>query len=215
MTKIRRPEWPKELNSPFWTPPAAAPAHVPFGALAAAADGFAEQERSEVQRRIRAVAKQVGCKNPESWNEEWADLIRGICNYWNIPGFHPPKKRATKQIWTNHKLCELFADVHSLTIAGRLTPNGACGHIADFPAKFGDRYPLKDSPKAKKALAKTLYRQYVAVKNKIKSNARFRHSYFGTSLGVGILNQSTPDFGPDLYRVAIARYASKAPPKVA
>jgi hypothetical protein len=141
MTKVRRPEWPKELNIPFWISPAAAPAHVPFGALAAGADGFAEQERSEVQRRIRAVAKQVGCKNPESWNEEWADLIRGVCNYWNIPGFHPPKKRTTKQIWTNHKLCELFADVHSLTIAGRQItkskPSGSCGaaNSSDIPIK--------------------------------------------------------------------------------
>jgi hypothetical protein len=214
MTKARKPEWPTELNNPIviGTPSRAT---LPFGSLVPDRDDLADQLRAEMQRRLELIAKHLRIKPPKTLDPEWLRFTAAICTHWQIPGFMPPTEKVSRAKWTNHKLCELFADVHSLTIAGRLTPNGACGHIADFPAKFGERYPLKDSPKAKKALAKTLHRQYVAVKNKIKSNAKFRHSYFGTSLGAGILNQSTPDFGPELYRVAIERYASKAPPKVA
>jgi hypothetical protein len=216
MTKARKPEWPTELSNPIVIR-AASRATLPFGSLVPGRDDLADQHRAEMQRRVDLIAKHLRIKPPTNWDPEWLRFTAAICEHWQIPGFRPPMKKVSRAKWNDQKLCELFADVCSIkTRYSSFGDSRACKYIAEHPGDYGNRYLIgqKATKDQISAWAKTLYRQFLNFKQKIE-NPTFRHNHFGNSTGAGMLNQYTPEVGPDLHRIAIDRYASNKPQKVA
>jgi hypothetical protein len=216
MTKARKPAWPKELSDPIVIRPASR-ATVPFGALAPGHDDFSDRLRAEMKRRVDLIANHLRIKPPKTWDPEWLMFTAAICKHWQIPGLTPPMKKASRAKWNDQKLCELFADV--CAVQDRDSSYGdlrACRYIAKHHSDYGSRYLIGQKPTKDQieAWAKTLHRQFLNFKQKAE-NSTFRHTHFGTSKGLGLLNQHTPEIGPDLCRIAIDRYASNSPPKVA
>ncbi len=217
--KARKRGWPDDLKSPIVIKASAASKAI-FGSFAPAQhfkDELDEQMRRERQKRVGIIAKFLGCKNPAVWSDDWADLVGEICKHWQIPAFQQPMKKESRAKWNDQKLCELFADV--CWVRERYSSFGdsrACKYIAEHRADYGSRYYIGQKPDKTQisAWAKTLYRQFLNLKQKLE-NAKFRHTHFGTSQGPGLLNQHAPEDGPDLRRIAIERYASKKSQKVA
>ena len=134
-------------------------------------------------------------------------LVIDLCNHWEIPAFQilqsKPRGPGASRIWTDRRLCELFADVQSLVRDSAMSEHAACKHIAAHPGKFGRRYspPKKTQPGD---WGKTLHRQFLRAKGMAKHDFPFRMIYFGE--GKGLL-RPTPEYGPEFMRIAIERYA--------
>jgi hypothetical protein len=129
---------------------------------------------------------------------QWIYLVAVLCEYLDVPAFQVEQARrrgpGPTKFWTDRKLCQLFADVMNLA-KDNLSENGACRFIAANPKKFGGRYLQKEH---KTLEAKTLHRQFLAVKSKIKNEPAFR---------VLMLGKKSTEYGPTFIEEAIKRYA--------
>jgi hypothetical protein len=129
---------------------------------------------------------------------QWIYLVAVLCVYLDVPAFQVEMSRplgpgATK-FWTDRKLCQLFADVINLA-KGNRSENGACRFIAAHPKKFGDRYLRK---KGNPLEAKTLHRQFLTVKSKLKNQPAFR---------ILMLRKKSTEYGPAFIEEAIKQFA--------
>jgi hypothetical protein len=137
---------------------------------------------------------------------DWANLVSAICQYWDIPAFHITSvdglRPGPKKKWTDSKHCKLFADVQNL-VGPRLSENGACAYIARNTKLFGSRY-LRPHRSSEVGWKRTIHRQYLTAKSKIKNDPAFRARHFSKSPSV-----AAPEYGPRLIAEAIKRYARK------
>ena len=159
-------------------------------------------------RRVIIISEFLGQELPAS-DAEWLLLIVAICEHWNIPAFQMKMKKprgpgATK-FWTDEKHCQLFADVQYLA-KGKLSEHGACKFIAAKPEKFGRRY-LRPDRTRREAWNKTIHRQFIAAKRKIKSDRTFRAVHFTYGFVFGFGPEHGPEYGPAFIDDAIKRYA--------
>jgi hypothetical protein len=144
----------------------------------------------------------LGSRLPTT-EDEWCQLVIVLCEFLNVPAFQvqmtKPRGPGASKLWTDNKLCQLFADVQSLTKSSALSENGACKFIAANPQKFGNRYrPSK--PSTPLARAKTLHRQFTAIKLILKTKRTFR---IWMLRGIG----REFEYGPAFVDEAIKRYA--------
>jgi hypothetical protein len=153
-------------------------------------DDFVAEYIIESKRRIRLLFDFLGIdpKMPGSWEY----LIVRLCNHWDIPGFQlsNAQGRGAPRRWTDKKNCELFADV--MALASGISEHAACVHICKNASKYSQRYSKYNS--------KTIHRQFLRAKNRIKTDPIFRLQYIGGG-GLGLT-----DYGPELIKVAIRRY---------
>jgi hypothetical protein len=138
-------------------------------------------------RRIEILAKFVGQfaqdvprRLPED-EYEWSHLLIAVCQIWKIPGFHlartTPPRPGAEQFWTDERHCELFADVQNIVKAGK-SERAACAFIAKNARTFGTRYP-RPAMSRPDSWSKTLLRQFVTAKRKMRNDPAFRVIHFG------------------------------------
>jgi len=159
----------------------------------------------EKGRRAEIICKFLGMELPNSF-DDWLELLDAVCRHWSIPAFRieqtKPRGPGATQIWTDQKHCELFADVMLLRRRIR-SEFAACKFIAQNSKQFGRRYLPRTGTKSG-AWAKTLHRQFLNAKKKIKSDQLFRTIHFS-------LNRSSQspalEYGPEFVDQAIKRYA--------
>jgi hypothetical protein len=192
--KAKASSWPNELREPMEIP---AVKRV-FGSLAPPSGPDASLMRQEIKRRIGLIAAALNVGHPAKWDDDWAALLVAVCNKWDIPAFQSPKpKRGPQKVWTSERLCQLFADVQALLARrGRLSEMAACTYISKHTKEYENRYPIGVG-------ALTLHRQYMEAKSIISTDWDFR--YENLRVQVGLLNQ--PDYGPEIVRLAIERFA--------
>lgn len=127
---------------------------------------------------------------------QWIYLVAVLCEYLDVPAFQVEMSRrrgpGAIKFWTDTKLCQLFADVMNLA---NLSENGACRFIAANPKKFGDRYLRKERNPLE---AKTLHRQFLAVKSKMKNQPDFR---------ILMLRKKSTEYGAAFVEEAIKKFA--------
>lgn len=157
--------------------------------------------------RLRVLSGFLGFPAPPNSESDWLGLIIALADHCDLPLFkgvaqRPPGPGAKKK-WTDQKLCELFADVRSLVANSELTEHGACKFIATHPARFDRRYtrPNKTQPGD---WSRTLHRQFLRAKAKAQSEFAFKLIFLGK--GPGLL-RALPEYGPELFEIAIERYA--------
>jgi len=161
-----------------------------------ARDEFVAEYIVECSRRIQLLFGFFGVS--PSLKGSWEYLIVRLCNYWDIPGFQLPNAqgRGAPRRWTDTKNCELFADVMAKT--QKMSDHAACVYISKNTAKYGQRYlSIKD---------KTLHRQFLRAKKRIRTDPIFRLQYFGGGL-------RPTDYGPKLIQEAIERYGLRSKSK--
>jgi hypothetical protein len=161
----------------------------------------------EKGRRVEIISEFLGTKVPNDY-DEWFELLEAVCRHWNIPAFRTeqakPRGPGASQIWTDQKHCELFADVMRLKKRTR-SELGACKFIAQNPKQFGPRYLLRKGSEAD-AFAKTLHRQFLNAKRKIKSDQLFRAVHFSIDHSA---QRPALQYGPEFVDRAINLYAYK------
>jgi hypothetical protein len=160
----------------------------------------------EQSRQVDTICAFLHVRSPDNFDPDWLELLAAVCQHWKIPAFRleQTKRRgpgATK-IWTDRKHCELFADVMRVA-KGASSEHGACKIIAQNPERFGGRYPRPDDTKCE-AWAKTLHRQFLTAKNKIKSDHIFRNVNFSHVFGS---HRPALEYGPEFVDRAIEQYA--------
>lgn len=202
------PAWPSELKRPIVLDDLA----IPRG-LFSLADSKSDSERrlnealaKVLGARISTLASFLRLPRAPDTEAEWIQLLFALCDHLGLPFFRvlksKPRGAGASKKWTDEKLCQLFSDVQSLVVRGQ-TEHGACKFIAAHPGKFERRYspPRKARPGD---WGKTLHRQFLRAKRKAKDDFAFRMIFFGE--GRGFL-RPTPEYGPDLVRIAVERYA--------
>jgi hypothetical protein len=200
---MKTPPWPIELKRPFIIdeflkslPPPRRLKDLDIDIMNALSE--------ERYQQLEVISKFFGKEVPNSF-DDWLELLDAVCRHWDIPAFRieqtKPRGPGAGKIWTDQKHCELFADVMRLRKRIR-SELGACKFIAQNHKQFGQRYPLRKGTKSE-AWAKTLHRQFLDAKKKIKNNHLFRTAHF-SSFGS---HRPALEYGPELIDRAVKQYA--------
>jgi hypothetical protein len=202
--KTKNPRWPSELKRPIIVdeilksiPPQQRFKHLDTELTIAIV--------AEQSRQVEIISEFLRTPLPNPFDYDWLELIVALCRHWNIPAFRleqiRPRGPGATKIWTDRKLCELFADVQRLAQGAR-SELGACKFIAQNPQKFGQRY-LRREGATPEAWAKTLHRQFIAAKSKIKRDHIFRNVNFSLVFG---RHRPALKYGPKFVNQAIRQY---------
>ena len=211
MPKTRN--WPRELCQPM-SEEKLRQRGAPLGLLLQAAETPEDRRArliknylAEIKNRASTMLNFFDLTWPEN-DPQWLSFVMKLCNHWEIPGFQitevPSKGPGAPKKWTDHKNCELFADVNALVRQRGLSEHSACQYIAAHLSRFGNRYAVKPSRKRRSANdGKTLHRQYERVKKQIQTDDLFRLLNFGSAF-----DSPNISYGPDLITAAIKRYSA-------